>query len=413
MWNIPLSGAAARGYMLSVKKNRGERDPLWQRLARYGSAAMSVVLFLGFLAPVMSQGAEIRPVKGKDPAITVEGEITPGDSLKIKNLIKKLDPSGKGGEVIFDSPGGNFMEGIYLGIEIFENGWATRVKAEGICLSACATAFLGGRYRIPDSGWLPDRNLEAGATLGFHSFYVDNNMQGPVARSLNAGKNIANIFFAYANMLGIRSDVLVKMLDIDPDNVLIANNPELLSDLSINVTRLPPWVARALTSKGAINASICLIARNQPLLLNEEENNWRLKPAATVITTRDFKHDILQRLLHHMSGEKRGDIAAIFAAGMSDANKLDRVYDEIVQLGLAPGVEVGEKIIKVSGLTHKNPFMNKIAYFMAKNEGKADFGVDYLLCPAEDGICESGSLKKYGEIIYELQPRDLPLWDIK
>lgn len=381
------------------------------------------VPFLGLLAcflllcltESMAICADIR-IAGKGlPAILVEGEIVTGDSLKLKRLLKEVNvPRGKNGEVIFDSPGGNFMEGIYMGMEIFDKGWATRVREDAICLSACATAFLGGRYKIRDSGWLPDRNLEAGATLGFHSFYVEDNVQGSVAKSLNAGKNITNIFYAYANMLGIRPDVLVKMLDMEPDRVLIANTPDILRDLSINITGMKGSARNIFSVKGAINASIYLIAQNQPLLLNENENNWRLKPIAFSLGVDEFKNEMLRRFMTQLGEGETTGISAILAGGLGKGGRLNDVYNALQKLNLVPEVGSGDKIVKVGGLGHANPFMNKTAYIIGKNEGTKNFAVDYMLCAGpEAGGCEMGCLKKYGEIIYELLPRDDPLWQIK
>jgi hypothetical protein len=80
------------------------------------------------------------------------------------------------GTVRLNSLGGNLMAGVALGEKIRTLGLSTEVgatqdeadKTAGICASACAYAFLGGKARF----------LEENARLGFHRFYsplaVDN-----------------------------------------------------------------------------------------------------------------------------------------------------------------------------------------------------------------------------------------------
>src|SRR3546814_9028218 len=89
-------------------------------------------------------------------------------------------PRGARYEVYLHSPGGNLMAGIELGTIIRDYGFGTRVarsvpfsystpefrfegEEDGHCFSACAFAFLGGRWRIAS-----DRSL------GVHQHYTKN-----------------------------------------------------------------------------------------------------------------------------------------------------------------------------------------------------------------------------------------------
>lgn len=95
--------------------------------------------------------------------IYVEGEIASGDAKRFKEF---LDDQGYWGNqrVVFNSTGGNVIDGIIIGALIRQKGFRTFVAktvpsgeysdiAPGMCASACVLAFAGGveRYIVEDS----------------------------------------------------------------------------------------------------------------------------------------------------------------------------------------------------------------------------------------------------------------------
>lgn len=101
-------------------------------------------------------------------AIAVDGEIELGDSDKLELFLQnKPDPV----RVVFNSPGGILVEGMKIGNILRARGLTAEVGRlkdgqeapefeHGVCASACAIAFLGGRERYL-----------LGSKLGFHQFY--------------------------------------------------------------------------------------------------------------------------------------------------------------------------------------------------------------------------------------------------
>ena len=79
--------------------------------------------------------------------LLAKGEIGHGDAQALRNLLRN-DPRLQ--EVLFNSNGGLFAEGIELGETLRELGRVTRVPTNGICVSACVWAFLGGALRYVD-----------------------------------------------------------------------------------------------------------------------------------------------------------------------------------------------------------------------------------------------------------------------
>jgi hypothetical protein len=107
-------------------------------------------------------------------AIELTGEIQQGDAAKLAKEVLRLDDRFNVGKQIYvvflRSRGGNFEEGLRL-LRLFrERGLITAIRAGAECLSACAVAFMGGRYINWDSGVPPEsfRVIEPGARLGFH-----------------------------------------------------------------------------------------------------------------------------------------------------------------------------------------------------------------------------------------------------
>lgn len=108
------------------------------------------------------------------PRILAQGHIEIDTADKLKKFLKN-SPPGKT-TVVFDSPGGNLVGGIQLGLLIRQlefdtaaletvdeemRGETKVIAANPMCASACSLAFLGG----------VNRSVEEGARLGVHQFY--------------------------------------------------------------------------------------------------------------------------------------------------------------------------------------------------------------------------------------------------
>lgn len=126
-----------------------------------------VLLMLCMLGPSTSFGGEIREMPEHPKCdFLYFGEIIKGDAQKIEDAI---ETTASGSEMCFDSPGGDFHEGMRL----FHTIWnkdilRTRVANGHVCLSACAIAFMGGSMRL-GTGVIRGRQsvIEPKAKLGF------------------------------------------------------------------------------------------------------------------------------------------------------------------------------------------------------------------------------------------------------
>jgi hypothetical protein len=108
----------------------------------------------------------------KNPnVIVVSGVIKKGDAARLEKILNDWSYYYSG--IVFDSPGGNFLDGLKLAKTIRkawegndENLGGVFVLKGSRCLSACALAFAGSVDPYHDQH--DTRFIEVGAQLGFH-----------------------------------------------------------------------------------------------------------------------------------------------------------------------------------------------------------------------------------------------------
>ncbi|MDD9730826.1 SH3 domain-containing protein [Mameliella sp. AT18] len=139
--------------------------------------------------------------------ISVSGVIEPGDAERLAAMIRVAVPVPEF-VIVFDSPGGNFAEGVKIGrlLSHYREGNAAP-KLHGVivlddaeCMSACAVAFtLAAKLR--DSG-RSVRYVEQGAQLGFHMPYVPVDQQDRQTEIVAAMDLTYQIMSEYIRLIG-------------------------------------------------------------------------------------------------------------------------------------------------------------------------------------------------------------------
>lgn len=110
--------------------------------------------------------------------VRLSGPIEAGDTDRLRKMLERLRartppaPDASLATLELSSRGGDLYEALKLGYLLREFDVATMVRAEDICLSACALAFLGGTQSHSPGRAVPSRSLEIGGQVGFHSFYL-------------------------------------------------------------------------------------------------------------------------------------------------------------------------------------------------------------------------------------------------
>ena len=148
--------------------------------------------------------------------IKISGVIEPGDAAKLAAILEDWSTFHLG--IVFESPGGNFLEGLRLAKTI-RTAWAGNesnlggvyVLNGGDCLSACALAFAGSVDLNHDLNDV--RYIQNGAKIGFHMGILP---EAIAERSVKAG-----------DMLLTAYDIVAEYTDLIAGN---RNPPALLQE---------------------------------------------------------------------------------------------------------------------------------------------------------------------------------------
>lgn len=171
--------------------------------------------------------------------VRASGPIEQGDADRLRSFFSRLERDEMNHlwvTVALDSPGGNLLEGMRIGMAIRDAGVQTLVRQGETCASACAIAFLGGQA----SGVTSDavsRNLEPGALLGYHGFYTGGEQVRVVDETLTEARVINAILIEYATRMGsVDVGLLSHLLTTPPERVEAIDTPREIAGLGI---RLP------------------------------------------------------------------------------------------------------------------------------------------------------------------------------
>ncbi|MEC3862509.1 hypothetical protein VK792_14545 [Mesobacterium sp. TK19101] len=146
--------------------------------------------------------------------IRFDGPVVQGDAEKLAQVLRA--PTGHPAKfIVFNSPGGNFLEGIRIG-EVIQADLASQdpsirglyvLNGDG-CHSACAVAFTMGADKRSDD----TRFIEYGAAVGFHMPYLSGD-KGDGQIPINEAMDLAYEITAAYNVIiteGLSPPVLLR-----------------------------------------------------------------------------------------------------------------------------------------------------------------------------------------------------------
>jgi hypothetical protein len=238
--------------------------------------------------------------------IVADGSITAdtADDLRSFLAANRIAP-GRRIEVYLDSAGGNLMGGIKLGEAIRELGLGTRVarsipvaqggsqaggperQAPGECYSACAFAFIGGKWRNA-----------ANESLGVHQHYKADALRTPDTRQfsgsdLSATLTMSGVLTDFVARMGVDSRFLALAAVTRPDGIYRFTTDELaeysivFNDLAYTEWKLEPvkdgLVARSDTKNGENHATLYCRGDDQLRLLISAPHQSRFSDPAEII----------------------------------------------------------------------------------------------------------------------------------
>jgi hypothetical protein len=168
------------------------------------------------LSPLGAASADIKTILGKDGtvAITIVGEIKPGDADAFTVTVKQANDAGKlVANVRLNSEGGNLLEGVQLADAVRFGKMSTTVGKNATCASACFLIFAAGNTKFATYD----------AKIGVHGASDQNGDE--TVQSGAATVSMARI----AKELGVPSAIIGRMVVTPPDDMVWLTPQDLQS----------------------------------------------------------------------------------------------------------------------------------------------------------------------------------------
>ena len=156
---------------------------------------------------------------GGQKVLLAQGNIVHGDASTLRDQLRD-DPQIQ--EILLNSPGGIFKEGIRLGRTLRDLDRVTRVPDGAACASACAWAFMGGVLRYTDKS----------ARLGVH-----------MATQINDESTISQVRSVLAVRSKIPLDTRMRQVITTIEKAaakVVADKAEHLVRMSVSLRLLAP-----------------------------------------------------------------------------------------------------------------------------------------------------------------------------
>ncbi len=202
--------------------------------------------------------AEPDTADGATPGwIVADGEIAPESAKDFRDFVMGSGQRGSRSVVLLNSPGGSLLGGIALGESIRKFGLGTRVgrsipdpphsggyvtetEAPGTCFSACAFAFLGGKWRVA-----------ADRSIGVHQHYREEDLKEPLAKKFSAGdlsmqQLLSGLLADYVVRMGVDARFLTRAASAGPYDMYRFSTAEMASfGITWNDLDYSDWVLEA------------------------------------------------------------------------------------------------------------------------------------------------------------------------
>lgn len=171
-------------------------------------------------APAMRPMPEALEFGQADGAITVTGQIAPGDADRFVEWLDRTRPEAT--RVALDSSGGSVSDALAIGRTIRGAGWATRVGDGAVCLSACPYILAGGT----------DRQVAPGGVVGVHQHYFGQNTILPAFMAVSDLQRAQAGVMDYLVQMGVDLRLMPLALRTPPAEINVLE-PEQMADLRL------------------------------------------------------------------------------------------------------------------------------------------------------------------------------------
>lgn len=171
-------------------------------------------------APAMRPMPERLEFDQADGAITVTGQIAPGDADRFAEWLDQTRPAEV--RVALDSSGGSVSDALAIGRTIRAAGYATDVGSGAVCMSACPYILAGG----------VERSVDAGGVVGVHQHYFGENTILPAFMAVKDVQRGQASVMDYLTEMGVDLRLMSHALRTPPEEINVLS-PDLMEELAL------------------------------------------------------------------------------------------------------------------------------------------------------------------------------------
>jgi hypothetical protein len=234
-----------------------KRRTMHTQKLRYLSFCLAISCGAWLVGPA-PLAATIERGRSNNCTLQLRGEISEGDTIRLKEAVRALPPSTDHQDVrlCLDSLGGSFNEAVEISRFLTARSHVnTVVDKDQQCFSACALVFMFGNHYDGDNLQRPQRELHVQGRLGFHAPYIDAN--APANSQTILAKAYREGILAVGRLLDADwEDRLPKALLID----FLNTGPDATVEVD-TVGRAAAW-------------QIDLIGVRRPYLVSDRDLEW-------------------------------------------------------------------------------------------------------------------------------------------
>jgi hypothetical protein len=155
------------------------------------AVAQAVFLLFASAPPATAADIWLNVKDGGPPSIHISGRLVHEDGPAFARMIQGAPVPGV---VYLDSPGGKVAAALTIGAELSKYRWATAVKPDATCSSACGLIWLAGFNR-----WMANTSK-----VGFHAVWVNNGEVSPDGNA-TVGAYLSKLGFSYKAIVYVTS----------------------------------------------------------------------------------------------------------------------------------------------------------------------------------------------------------------
>lgn len=172
----------------------------------------------------------LREALGEVWRVVVDGPLDRNSGTELARLLSEANV--RSGIVHLNSPGGNILASMQMGLSIREHGldtsvsrWVGQEPAPGLCASACVYAYLGGKFRF----------LNESSVLAVHRFMSPESSDS----DLEIGQAVSGEIIEYLRKLDVKTEVYERISRVPASSLYKFEPAEAIELGIVNNGRLP------------------------------------------------------------------------------------------------------------------------------------------------------------------------------